>query len=70
MRSKRGRTKEVPLYIHIIILFLQMLLLQEVSLSMINNLGTPSFELQINIGVLQIDTENSATRDTTRKRTC
>ena len=28
---------------------------------MINNLGTPSFELQINFGVLQIDTENSAT---------
>ena len=28
---------------------------------MINNLGTPSSELQINFGVLQIDTENSAT---------
>ena len=28
---------------------------------MINNLGTPSFELQINFGVLQIDKENSAT---------
>ena len=28
---------------------------------MINNLGTPSFELQINFGVLQIDTENSDT---------
>ena len=28
---------------------------------MIINLGTPSFELQINFGVLQIDTENSAT---------
>ena len=27
---------------------------------MINNLGKPSFELQINFGVLQIDTENSA----------
>ena len=27
----------------------------------INNLGTPSFEPQINFGVLQIDTENSAT---------
>ena len=27
---------------------------------MINNQGTPSFELQINFGVLQIDTENSA----------
>ena len=26
-----------------------------------NNLGTPSSELQINFGVLQIDTENSAT---------
>ena len=29
---------------------------------MINNLGTtPSSELQVNFGVLQIDTENSAT---------
>ena len=28
---------------------------------MINNLGTPPSELQINFGVLQIDTENSAT---------
>ena len=28
---------------------------------MINNLGTPSSELQINFDVLQIDTENSAT---------
>ena len=28
---------------------------------MINNLGTPSSELQINFGELQIDTENSAT---------
>ena len=28
---------------------------------MINNLGTQSYELQINFGVLQIDTENSAT---------
>ena len=27
---------------------------------MINNLGTPSSELQINFGVLQIDTENYA----------
>ena len=29
---------------------------------MINNLGALSFKLQINFGVLQIDTENSATR--------
>ena len=29
--------------------------------SMINNLRTPSSEVQINFGVLQIDTENSAT---------
>ena len=28
---------------------------------MINNLGTPSSDVQINFGVLQIDTENSAT---------
>ena len=28
---------------------------------MINNLDTPSSKLQINCGVLQIDTENSAT---------
>ena len=28
---------------------------------MINNLGTPSSEQQINFGVLHIDTENSAT---------
>ena len=28
---------------------------------MIDNLDTPSSELQINFGVLQIDTENSAT---------
>ena len=28
---------------------------------MINNLGTPSSEQQINFGVLQIDTENLAT---------
>ena len=27
---------------------------------MINNLGTPLSEVQINFGVLQIDTENSA----------
>ena len=27
---------------------------------MINNLGTPSSEMQINFDVLQIDTENSA----------
>ena len=32
------------------------------SFSLINNLGTPSSQLQINFGVLQIDTENSATR--------
>ena len=38
-----------------------MLLLLEVSFSVINNLRTPSSELQINFGVLQIDTENSAT---------
>ena len=29
----------------------------------LNNLGLPSSELQINFGVLQIDTENSATGD-------
>ena len=28
---------------------------------MINDLGTPSFELQINFDALQTDTENSAT---------
>ena len=28
---------------------------------MVNDLGTPSSELQINVGVLQINTENSAT---------
>ena len=32
-----------------------------VSFSVINNLGTPSSELQINFGVLQTGTENSAT---------
>ena len=31
------------------------------SFSVINNLGTPSFEMQINFGVLQIESENSAT---------
>ena len=31
------------------------------SFSAINNLNTPSSKLQINFGVLQIDTENSAT---------
>ena len=41
-----------------------MLFLQEVSLSGINNPCTPSSELQINFGVLQIDTENSATGQT------
>ena len=30
----------------------------------INNLGTPSSELQINFGVLQIDIKNSATGHT------
>ena len=35
--------------------------LHDVSFSVINNLSTPSSELQINFGVLQIDTENSAT---------
>ena len=29
-------------------------------MNVINNLGTPSFEQQINFGVLQIDLENSA----------
>ena len=38
-----------------------MLLLFEVSFSVINNLGTPSSELEINFGVLQIDAENSTT---------
>ena len=38
-----------------------MLLLEKFSFSIINNLGTPSFKLQINFGVLQIDRENSAT---------
>ena len=37
------------------------LLLQMFSFSVINNLDTPSPELQINFGMLQIDTENSAT---------
>ena len=32
----------------------------EVSFSVINNLGTASSELQINFGVLRIDTKNSA----------
>ena len=31
------------------------------SFFVINNLGKPSSEVQINFGVLQIDTENSAT---------
>ena len=43
------------------ILFLQMFLLEKFSFCMINNLGTPSSELQINFGALQIGTENSAT---------
>ena len=34
-----------------------------VPFSAINNLGTPLSELQINFGVLQIDTENSAIED-------
>ena len=38
-----------------------MLFLLEASFSVINNLGIPSSELQINFGMLQIDTENSAT---------
>ena len=38
-----------------------MLLLEEVSLSVINNLDTPSSKLQINFGVLQNDIENFAT---------
>ena len=33
----------------------------EVSFPVINNLGTPSSKLQINFGVLQIETKNSAT---------
>ena len=33
----------------------------EATFFVINNLGTPSSELQINFGVLQIDAENSAT---------
>ena len=37
-----------------------MLLLQKVSFSVMNNLGTPSTELQINFCVLHTDTENSA----------
>ena len=41
-----------------------MLLLKEVSFCVINNLGTPSSELQINFGELQTDTENSATGQT------
>ena len=36
---------------------------------MINNLGTPSSELQINFGVLQIDTENSSTGKNKRGET-
>ena len=48
------------------ILFLQMFLLEKFSFSVINNLGTPSSELQINFGVMQIDTENSNTEDTSR----
>ena len=43
------------------ILYLHIFLLEKFSFSMINNLGTPSSELQINFGMLQIDTENSAT---------
>ena len=38
-----------------------MLLLKGHQFSVINNIGAPSFELQINFNVLQIDTENSAT---------
>ena len=35
---------------------------------MINNIGTPSSEVQINFGVLQINSENSATGITGRQR--
>ena len=45
--------------VHIILLF-YVLLLKEVSLSVINKLYTLSSELQINFSELQIDTENSA----------
>ena len=38
-----------------------MLLSFEVSFPVINNLFTPSSELQINFDVMQIDTKNSAT---------
>ena len=34
---------------------------QEVSFSVINNIDTPSFDVQINFDALKIDTENSAT---------
>ena len=37
-----------------------MLLLLEVSFSVINNLGTLSSELQINFGALQIETEKQS----------
>ena len=37
------------------------LLYELLPFSVINNLGIPSSKLQTNLGVLQIDTENSAT---------
>ena len=39
-----------------------MLLLYQVPFPVINNLHIPSSELQINLGVLQTETENSAIR--------
>ena len=41
------------------IMFGQFFLSEKFLFSMINNLDTPSSRLQINFGVLQIDTENS-----------
>ena len=38
-----------------------MSLLEDILFSVINNLGTPSSELQTNFGLVLIDTENSAT---------
>ena len=43
------------------ILFLHIFLLEKFLFSVINNLGTPSLEMQIIFRMLQIDTENSAT---------
>ena len=45
-----------------------MLLLKDVSFSVLNILGTQSSGLQINFGVLQIYTENSATGVDYRKK--